>query len=88
MNGWSSLEILRCCRDSLEFAQLRPGPSCRFGPTSSHEDEQPKITELGLGVKDVPGMYPQWWTGWGSNPRPPHCERGALPTELPAHTQA
>ena len=26
-----------------------------------------------------------WWTAWGSNPRPPRCERGALPTELAAH---
>ena len=26
-----------------------------------------------------------WWTAGGSNPRPPHCERGALPTELAAH---
>ena len=25
-----------------------------------------------------------WWTAWGSNPRPPRCERGALPTELAA----
>jgi hypothetical protein len=27
-----------------------------------------------------------WWTARGSNPRPPHCERGALPAELAAHT--
>src|SRR5262245_53371149 len=26
-----------------------------------------------------------WWTARGSNPRPPHCERGALPAELAAH---
>src|SRR5260370_20191806 len=26
-----------------------------------------------------------WWTAWDSNPRPPRCERGALPTELAAH---
>ena len=26
-----------------------------------------------------------WWTRRGSNPRPPHCERGALPAELLAH---
>ena len=26
-----------------------------------------------------------WWSGRGSNPRPPHCERGALPSELPPH---
>ncbi len=24
-----------------------------------------------------------WWRGGGSNSRPPHCERGALPAELP-----
>src|SRR5580700_3328556 len=27
-----------------------------------------------------------WWTTRDSNPRPPHCERGALPTELVAHS--
>ena len=26
-----------------------------------------------------------WWTGWDSNPRPPDCQPGALPTKLPAH---
>ena len=26
-----------------------------------------------------------WWRGGGSNSRPPHCERGALPAELPPH---
>ena len=26
-----------------------------------------------------------WWTARGSNSRPPHCERGALPAELAAH---
>ena len=25
------------------------------------------------------------WSGRGSNPQPPHCERGALPIELPPH---
>jgi hypothetical protein len=29
-----------------------------------------------------------WWSGGGSNSRPPHCERGALPAELPPHTAA
>src|SRR5512140_2207085 len=24
----------------------------------------------------------RWWSRGGSNPRPPHCERGALPAEL------
>jgi hypothetical protein len=27
----------------------------------------------------------RWWRGGGSNSRPPHCERGALPAELPPH---
>jgi hypothetical protein len=27
-----------------------------------------------------------WWSRRGSNPRPPHCERGALPAELLPHT--
>src|SRR3984893_3552305 len=26
-----------------------------------------------------------WWRRRGSNPRPPHCERGALPAELRPH---
>ena len=26
----------------------------------------------------------EWWTAWDSNPRPPRCERGALPAELAA----
>ena len=33
--------------------------------------------------EEEPGF--DWWTARGSNPRPPHCERGALPTELAAH---
>jgi hypothetical protein len=28
----------------------------------------------------------EWWSGRGSNPRPPRCERGALPAELPPHS--
>ena len=27
----------------------------------------------------------KWWSGRDSNSRPPRCERGALPTELPPH---
>ena len=27
-----------------------------------------------------------WWMVGGSNPRPPHCERGALPAELTTHS--
>ena len=28
------------------------------------------------------GLYSKWWSRGGSNPRPSHCERDALPSEL------
>lgn len=34
-----------------------------------------------IGVRPIP----VWWTRRDSNPRPPRCERGALPTEPRAH---
>src|SRR5205823_11912878 len=30
---------------------------------------------------------PETWSGWDSNPRPPGCKPGALPTELPPHVR-
>ena len=33
----------------------------------------------------APGGRYTWWSRRGSNPRPPHCERGALPAELLPH---
>jgi hypothetical protein len=33
------------------------------------------------------GTLSIWWTRRDSNPRPPRCERGALPAELLAHEQ-
>src|ERR1700730_13226506 len=38
-------------------------------------------------VKDLFGPYtPQiWWSRWDSNPRPPRCHRGALPTAPRPH---
>jgi hypothetical protein len=32
-------------------------------------------------------LFKIWWTRGDSNPRPPRCERGALPAELLAHEQ-
>jgi hypothetical protein len=32
-------------------------------------------------------LFEIWWTRGDSNPRPPRCERGALPAELLAHEQ-
>ncbi len=46
------------------------------------------MSQLGANVLlHGPDMMPAGiflWTGWESNPRPSHCERDALPTELPA----
>jgi site-specific recombinase XerD len=47
-----------------------------YGTNLTHE-EKPAVSES---CKIV-----IWWTAWGSNPRPPRCERGALPAELAAH---
>ncbi len=33
------------------------------------------------------GNEGNWWSGRGSNPRPSHCERDALPAELPPHAE-
>src|SRR3984957_13306495 len=33
----------------------------------------------------ISGPGGDWWSGRASNPRPSHCERDALPTELPPH---
>ena len=41
-------------------------------------------SRLGFTVEDTTTKR-IWWTAWDSNPRPPRCERGALPTELAAH---
>lgn len=39
------------------------------------------------GIRDGcwPGARVLWWRGGGSNSRPSHCERDALPAELPPH---
>jgi hypothetical protein len=38
------------------------------------------------GRREVRRLREWWWTAGGSNSRPPRCERGALPTELAAHS--
>ena len=35
------------------------------------------------GPETIRALLMGWWRGGGSNSRPPHCERGALPAELP-----
>src|SRR5258705_13332246 len=43
--------------------------------------EQFTVLEGALSIFEI------WWTRRDSNPRPPRCERGALPAELLAHEQ-
>ena len=42
----------------------------------------PKVRQI---KKTPTGVFFIWWTRRDSNPRPPRCERGALPTEPRAH---
>src|SRR3954463_15287015 len=45
----------------------------------------------GIRTHDLPGGYGTrslrniWWSRWDSNPRPPRCHRGALPTAPRPH---
>jgi hypothetical protein len=40
-----------------------------------------------LVLVDFVKSFVLWWMVGGSNPRPPHCERGALPAELTTHNR-
>jgi hypothetical protein len=50
---------------------------------------QPQLGNLGncASFRKSPKLLKRWWTRGDSNPRPPRCERGALPAELLAHEQ-
>ena len=53
------------------------------GKNSQNEGER----RLGPGaLRSGTEDCPEKWSGRGSNPQPPHCERGALPVELPPHS--
>ncbi len=54
-------------------ATIRRGRENRAAPVG--------MTSLGWWMK----REVVWWTRGDSNPRPPRCERGALPAELLAH---
>ena len=49
--------------------------------TSSRNSYRPAVAR----ERGRPVVTFVWWTAGGSNPRPRHCERRALPTELAAH---
>ena len=40
------------------------------------------------GPASLQALRISWWSGGGSNSRPSHCERDALPAELPPHEAA
>jgi hypothetical protein len=48
---------------------------------------RPQLGNLGncTSFRKSPKLLKRWWTRGDSNPRPPRCERGALPAELLAH---
>ena len=50
---------------------------------------RPQLGNLGnfASFRKWPKLLKRWWTRGDSNPRPPRCERGALPAELLAHEQ-
>ena len=59
-----------------------------FPGTVCGQEKSPRALNL-KGFFDVPGLpgnvlgLSGWWRGGGSNSRPSHCERDALPAELP-----
>ena len=66
-----------CLRNGflLAFLPLCTCQRTRHVPTRNAE----------VGTRNVPHSgfpVPSWWSRWDSNPRPPGCKPGALPTEL------
>ena len=53
-------------------------------PSSPHVAErlEPPAEKNRPGARLAPGLRIHWWRRRGSNPRPPACKAGALPTEL------
>ena len=68
----------------LERASVTPAPA--HGPCVAADahlaalkaKEKPRVSRLHDRCRKV-----KWWSGGGSNSRPSHCERDALPAELP-----
>ena len=79
------------------YAAQTAGPSPTLGTVSekvTSSFDLPLIRNLGKAfywqkVIDAGEMAnaseSKWWRGGGSNSRPSHCERDALPAELPPH---
>ena len=67
---------------------LEPSTSRLSGARSSHLSYEP-ICCFHFGLKFLSLCplrgFPLWWRWWDSNPWPPACRAGALPTELHPH---
>ena len=58
---------------------LEPPTSCLSGTRSNHLSYEP----VSIRDRTLCGLFSSfWWRWWDSNPWPPACRAGALPTEL------
>jgi hypothetical protein len=91
-------QSLFCCDDLLpELYYCTPGHVCHpfrlYGGSANPRFDGAELPRLNYGDNVFATVLrgPKntclmtWWTGRESNPRPPECHSGALPTELPAH---
>src|SRR5204863_45721 len=82
--GAEEYAFLARCRHELA-AQASGRHACRLqieSLTEGHQKTKQEGTARGCGLRLL-GK----WSGRGSNPRPSHCERDALPAELPPHAR-
>src|SRR5437899_768808 len=80
--------ISRFSRGTVCDGQRKRGLALRC-PATSRQRRRPQMANLANfwnSEKSVK-LFRIWWTRGDSNPRPPRCERGALPAELLAHEQ-
>jgi hypothetical protein len=73
---------IRCNVDSLNLLVAEEG-SLRLSAPPASQGRGPSWTPSSTldSVHFGSNLF-RWWSRGGSNPRPPHCERGALPAEL------
>jgi hypothetical protein len=57
------------------------------GARVMEEHYHPALVDQFTVLEGALSIFEIWWTRGDSNPRPPRCERGALPAELLAHEQ-
>ena len=64
---------------------LEPPTSCLSGTRSNHLSYEP-LSYQARNTSIGGYLFPhRWWRWWDSNPWPPACRAGALPTELHPH---